>query len=343
MVHWDLPRAPTGALLTTRLAERKGIPAKTCLRGTGLAPEDLSDPAVEVSATQEIAVIANVLRAAGDPPGLGVEAGTLFRLTAYGIWGFALVSSPTLRSAIESGLRFVDLTAALSEISAREVGAETELVLDVRDLPPEVRRFVLERDSAAIQTIQRDLFASPLPIGRISFAFPEPPPEALRQYDEVFGIRPEFGAGETIVAFEADLLDAPLPQANEITATVTLQQCRELLERREARSGVSGRVRDILLGQLSAPPDATEVATELHMSDRTLRHRLAAEGTTFRALLDEVRERLAEELLVKGGMSVAETARRLGYREVSSFSQAFRRWKGMGPRDYRKQASVTGI
>lgn len=343
MVHWDLPRAPTGALLTTRLAERKGIPAKTCLRGTGLAPEDLSDPAVEVSATQEIAVIANVLRAAGDPPGLGVEAGTLFRLTAYGIWGFALVSSPTLRSAIEAGLRFVDLTAALSEISAREVGAETELVLDVRDLPPEVRRFVLERDSAAIQTIQRDLFASPLPIGRISFAFPEPPPEALRQYDEVFGIRPEFGAGETIVALEAGLLDAPLPQANEITAAVTLQQCRELLERREARSGVSGRVRDILLGQLSAPPDATEVATELHMSDRTLRHRLAAEGTTFRALLDEVRERLAEELLVKGGMSVAETARRLGYREVSSFSQAFRRWKGMGPRDYRKQASVTGI
>ena len=43
----------------------------------------------------------------------------------------------------------------------------------------------------------------------------------------------------------------------------------------------------------------------------------------------------AEELLVTGGLSVAEVAERLGYVEVSSFSQAFRRWKGVGPRAYR--------
>lgn len=47
--------------------------------------------------------------------------------------------------------------------------------------------------------------------------------------------------------------------------------------------------------------------------------------------------RLAEELLVTGGLSVAEVACRLGYVEVSSFSRAFRRWKGTGPRAYRTQ------
>ena len=52
----------------------------------------------------------------------------------------------------------------------------------------------------------------------------------------------------------------------------------------------------------------------------------------------EIREQLAEELLVTGGLSVAEVAGRLGYREVSSFSQAFRRGKGVGPRAYRMGA-----
>ena len=58
----------------------------------------------------------------------------------------------------------------------------------------------------------------------------------------------------------------------------------------------------------------------------TRRH-LAAEGTTFRLLVDEVRGALAEEML-SHRMSVAEVAERLGYAEVASFSHAFKRWKG---------------
>ena len=73
-----------------------------------------------------------------------------------------------------------------------------------------------------------------------------------------------------------------------------------------------------------------------HLSERTLRHQLAQEGTSYRALLDEIRERLAEELLITQGLPVTEIAHRLGYVEVSSFSQAFRRWKGMSPRAFRQ-------
>src|SRR5439155_14958410 len=92
-----------------------------------------------------------------------------------------------------------------------------------------------------------------------------------------------------------------------------------------------------LLVRLAAPPDLEHVAATLHMSDRTLRRRLADEGVSFRGLLDEIRAQIAEELLVSGGLPVAEVAERLGYLEVSSFSQAFRRWKGVGPREFRSR------
>lgn len=218
------------------------------------------------------------------------------------------------------------------------------LVLDAPDVRPSLRRFVLERDAAAIQTIQRDLFAAPIPIREIRFA--SPPPDAgtagLDRFTEVFGVAPAFDAGENVVGFDPALLDVPLPQANEHTAAVAQAQCRDLLARRRTRDGLAGRVRDLLVDRPADPPDADRVAATFNMSDRTLRHRLAAGGTSFRSLLDEVRERLAEEMLVSG-LTVAEIAERLGYLEVSSFSQAFRRWKGVGPRAYRaRQPALRG-
>jgi hypothetical protein len=113
MVHWDVPRPPTSAALLTELAAEHGADAATCLAGTGLRLDRLAEPIAEVSARQELRVIANMLDALGDSPGLGVEAGVRYRLTAYGIWGFALISSPTLRSAIDVGLRYIDLTFVL--------------------------------------------------------------------------------------------------------------------------------------------------------------------------------------------------------------------------------------
>ena len=336
MVRWDVPRTPTSALYLTRQGADHGVPADVCLRGTGLRTEELVDPAFEVSAAQELRIIANLTSALGNPAGLGLDSGTRFRLTAYGIWGFAMLSSPTLRSAIEIGLRFVDLSFAFSEITLRQVGAEAQLVLDTPGVPLELRRFVVEKDTAGIQTIQQDLFTFPIAISRISFVFPVPD-VGPGQYEAVFGVVPEFDARENLFVFDEAFLDLPLPQANEYTTALTMAHLSDLLARRRARSGLSGQVRDLVLARLPDTPEADDIAAALHMSSRAMRHHLAAEGATFRGLVDEVRERLAEELLVIGGLSVADIADRLGYLEMSSFSQAFRRWKGVTPSAYRSR------
>jgi AraC-like DNA-binding protein len=334
MVEWNIPRPPTSVLVLVGLAADHGVGAEVCLRGTGLRMDRLREPTAEVTARDEQNVIANLLDALDHPDDLGLEAGDRYHLTTYGIWGFALISSPTLRSAIEVGLRFVDLTFAFSRITTRDQDDEFQFVFDTPDIPAALQRFAVERDAAAIRVIQRELVSAPVPILRASFTFP--PPARLDRYIETLGVTPEFDAAENVVALHPESLDLPLPQANEHTAAVTQAQCRDLMEQRHARTGLSGRVRDLLLAQPSQPPNAEQVARQIGMSSRTLRHHLSAEGTSFRELLDEVRQRLAEEMLISGRLTVAETAQRLGYLELSSFSQAFRRWNGMGPRAYRR-------
>jgi AraC-like DNA-binding protein len=331
----DMPRPPTSLLVMASLGEELGVPLETALAGTGLLPEQLKDPMAEVTPRQELAFVTNMLEALGHPPGLGLVLGQRYHLTTYGIWGFALASSPTFRSAIEVGLQYMDLTYSPGTIQARNVGPEMQLVLDSPDVPLKLRRFYVEIDAAAILQIQRELLGSSQPlVRRVSFAFP-PPEQGTEQYREIFGVVPTFDAEETVIAFDPALLDAPLPQANEHTTAIAQAQCRDLLTRRRARTGLAGRVRDVLANDLSDPPGADEVARVLHMSGRTLRHRLAAEGTSYRALLDEVRQHVAEELLIGAGLTVDQVAHRVGYGDVSSFSHAFHRWNGVGPRAFR--------
>lgn len=321
------------AQLLVRLGAEQGVPPAELLRGTRLRADQLTDPATEVTARQELVLVGNLVDALDGRPGLGLEAGRHYHLTAYGLWGFMLISSPTPRQAVDVALRFVDLTFALCRIESRVQDGELRLVVDPPDVPARVRRFVLEREAACIRTIQLEAFGHTLELRRVELALPPPDGRA----DRVFDVPTVYDAPETLVVYDGALLDHPMPQANEHTAALAQAQCRELLQRRRARAGLAGQVRDLLVARLADPPDAEEVATLLHLSGRTLQRRLQQDGTSFRALLDEVREQLAEELLVTGGLPVAEVAERLGYVEVSSFSQAFRRWKGMGPRAWRSQ------
>lgn len=320
------------------LAEEYDVPARTCLRGTGLDEANLDGPEAIVSRRQELAVIANLLEATGDPPSMGVEAGLRYHLTTYGIWGFAMISSPTLRSAIAVGLQFLDLTFAFCRITLHENGDEARLVLDAPDVPEPIRRFVVDRDLTAVAVIQREVSGAALPLRHLSMAFiPRAGHEQrISRFTEVFGVPPVPG-GSTYFTFDRALLDMPLPQGDPRTAADARAQCHALLESRRTRSSRADPVRDHIMARLSSGAHMAEVAADLHVSARSLQRHLAAEGTSYRALLQEVRQGLARDLL-EDGRAVAEVAQRLGYTEVSSFSQAFRRWEGNSPRAHRRHA-----
>ena len=83
----------------------------------------------------------------------------------------------------------------------------------------------------------------------------------------------------------------------------------------------------------------SEVAEQLHITERTLRRRLAAEGTDFRTIFDDIKNTLARNYLRKTSLSVAEIADLLNYSEATNFHRAFQRWNSTTPADYRQQAS----
>ncbi|MGW4846804.1 AraC family transcriptional regulator [Nocardia brasiliensis] len=310
--------------------------AVDCLADSGLRPESVIDPHAEVTARQEVTVVRNLLARFGAEPGLGIVAGSRYHISMYGPWGLALLSSRTLREAVDVALRYVGLAFAFGQLSLEESGGEARLLLDDHEMPEDVRAFLTERVLTGIQTIGRELFTVGIPATRIRFRHHGPADTA--RYLEMFSVEPFFGAPVNEFVFDARYLDLPLPQANEWARQTYVRLCGELLADRHARIGIAGAVRELLVRHPGEIPDQVQVAAELFMSPRTLSRRLNDEGTSFRALLDEIRETLAVGLLARTEMTTEQVAARLGYSEAASFIRAFRRWKGYPPQEYRSRS-----
>jgi AraC-like DNA-binding protein len=64
---------------------------------------------------------------------------------------------------------------------------------------------------------------------------------------------------------------------------------------------------------------------------------LAAEGTGFQELLDQVRSELAISYLQEPQISQTDIAEMLGFAESSVFTRGFQRWFGVTPSKWRSR------
>ncbi|MCA8879542.1 MAG: AraC family transcriptional regulator ligand-binding domain-containing protein [Rhodobacteraceae bacterium] len=134
-------------------------------------------------------------------------------------------------------------------------------------------------------------------------------------------------------------VDAPLPRADRTAHAAALAQ----LAARTAPGpwGMAARVRHALRASIvSGRSDMPEIAVRLQLHPRTLRRALEREGTTFAALRDEVLHTVARELLSLTTLHVSDIALALNYAHTGAFSNAFRRWSGTTPSEWRRLHAV---
>lgn len=331
---WDFRRTTLAAREHSAYGVSQGLTAEQCLAGSGLSPADLADTQLMIDAGQELTVTRNLLRLLGDRPGLGVEVGRRFTLSSFGLLGFVMMTSPTVREATTTGLRFVQLSNAFVTPRWQETDDESRLTFDDSEIPLDVREFMLSRDLICILGIVETFLGSlPADLPGVAVELGLSPDRGAPLAAELHPFPVRFDAPASVLRLPLELLDLPLPQANAATAAMCEQQCLDLLETRAQRSGLAGQVRERILRLPGEFPTAATVAGELHVDRRTLTRRLAAEGTSYRALVEEVRRTLAVELL-EAGFGVEQIARRLGYAETSGLTHAFTRWYGVPPRAY---------
>jgi AraC-like DNA-binding protein len=101
---------------------------------------------------------------------------------------------------------------------------------------------------------------------------------------------------------------------------------------------VSGAVR-LSLGP--TPPDIVAIARTLALHPRTLQRQLAAENSSFSAILDDARRREASRLLLTTDMPISQVAASIGLSGPTALTRCSRRWWGATPSAVRKKGLPT--
>lgn len=168
---------------------------------------------------------------------------------------------------------------------------------------------------------------------------PHEPAAALPVYEEFFGAPVKIRRPEARLRVPRSLLAKPLSGSNESMRRLALAFLAQQVPGSTAE--VTPRVHAALAQGLgTANSDISSVARLLAIHPRTLQRRLAAEGTTFAAVLDEVRRDAAWRYLTATDLPMNQIAGLLGLSEQSALTRCCRRWWQQSPQPYERAAAI---
>lgn len=159
-------------------------------------------------------------------------------------------------------------------------------------------------------------------------------PADVTPYQELFRSPVRFNSELNAMRFSSHWLDRPVASADPQRLRAIEKQAGELAQP-DLIEQVHRSLRVLLLSGVTS---GDAIADMLAMHRRTLNRRLKSCGTTFRAVLDNVRFEAACQLLAGTHLPLEDIAAALGYAGVSPFSRAFRRRWGATPGQWRQAA-----
>lgn len=329
-------------LVESLIRARRGDTGEIARR-CGLTPEDLANPELRLSTEQLQSLmrlgLENLLP--GEPPFIQVMRH--LPVTAHGLVGMACMTADTLGEALEGALHYFPLLMPTFELQRSTVGNEVHVVIRRHhDFGSPLNELLTEMIVGSLNRMGE--FASVVRLGAreprfgMKVQFTHACSGDAEAYAACFGQPVAFGAAENKFIIARSVLNMPLLTRNRSTRQALEATLDRQLQTLALPAPVTQRVRRLLTQAIARGhlPGAEEVAVELDLSVRTLSRRLREEGATLIALTEALRLERAELLLVGSDLPLGKVAEQLGYSDLSTFSRAFKRARGVSPSELRR-------
>lgn len=265
----------------------------------------------------------------------GLHQGQLTDIADMGILGYVLTHSGKIADALSAFQRYNIILCCGYQLDWEERGDRMRLRFFKADGAPMSRQCLEDMVSSVYHLIVR-LSNRPIPVRELQFSHPAPADTG--PYLAVFGAEPRFGGDETYLCLDKEVWQFPILYANprlRITFETIAEETRNKLIRGKV---FSDRIFQWLMVAMPTHfPTLHETAASFGMSARALQLKLKEENTSYSELSAAVRKELALSYLNKREYSIGEIAYLLHFSEPGAFHNAFKKWTGMTPGQYRAQ------
>jgi AraC-like DNA-binding protein len=336
-VHAGAHPTAGGALTRLAYAQAKaaGVDVDPILKRTHLTLREIEDPTARLRVRDQINFV-NLVAGELKDDFLGFRLALKPDLREAGWLYYVAASSETMNEALQRAARY---SSIVNEGVSLHYAGEGDIVITVHyvGVSRHLDRHQIEFVMAVLVRLCRQLAGLRLSPARVQFVHRRD--RACPEFAELFGREVEFGADIDAATFAASIKDLPTVDADHYLNKLLVGYCEEALSRSQAyRGSLRASVENAIVPLLPhGKARAGEVARRLGTSQRSFARRLSSEGLTFSDVLEDLRSVLAKRYLADRELSISEIAWLLGYREVSAFTHACRRWTGQTPRDIRAE------
>jgi AraC-like DNA-binding protein len=323
----------TAGRILWRMLECRGIDPAPLFHEAGLDAGSLDNPMVRYPAKESTQTWVRAEEMVDDPT-FGLTIAEVWRPSDFHALGCAFLASTTLRDALNRLVRYNPVVYDLVSYSLAERDARAELSYNPVHGQLDEPAILEDTRWAVVLDACRRVHGPDFDPLEVTFWHAEPA-SGLDAFRDYFRCPLRFGEAVASMTFPAELLDSQLPAANRQLAQALDRTLSEYVKKLQHDDIVS-RTKSAITEHLpSGNLTSAAAAADLHMSPRSLQRKLVAEGTTYRTLVDAVRQELAESYLAGGDFTLTEISYLLGFSSPAAFSRAFKRWTGLSPQAFR--------
>jgi AraC-like DNA-binding protein len=314
------------------------------LEGTGLCIEEITSlSAIDFETVQR--VVHNLERYSHDPI-WATNLGSQLGITSHGAVGFAALSAKTLGQALMTFIEWEQIRSATYSSEIFEDEVFRHFVINDITGDDAYHFSFFQAFSRALEILIGTIIQAPNS-GMTEIHFIETVCEHQVALRHAFDSTLFFGAARNMLSIPKSWWEIRSPVYDRDAYISNLKKCEELLFQQSHHATPDFMVKTLLrkhfemnvsLDQESSPPPRlVDLATKIHVSERTLIRRLDKCGTTYKKILEDTRRLLAAQLLKEARYSIADVSDLLGYQAPANFCRAFNRWYGLSPKVFRKR------
>jgi AraC-like DNA-binding protein len=314
--------------------ERLGYDADSLINAAGFVRADLNDPDARVPCA---AVAAMFQRAMQERPmrNLGMRIAAATAIGAYPLIDYLVVTSESVGDGLKQLSRYFRLAGSPVHMNVRE---DEDPVRVIYEGDPSLT-FGYEYGVSLCILHLREETENRFRAEYASFVHH---PDDIREMERTLSCPVHPFQSWNGWAISRDVWQLPLRRRDPILRRLLERQANEMIAQLPRTDRPVPKVRRILISRVAGGDTSIEaVARVLGVSARSLQRQLAAEGISYREVLDATRKDAAERYLANSSMSITEVAYLLGFSDATAFHRAFKRWSGDTPAAFRHQHVLT--
>lgn len=321
-------------LLIAETLKSYSVDYRKLFREAGMDPAHLSDQNARFDFLSVTRLWDLALEKTQDPC-FGIVVVNHWHPTSLHALGFSWMASPSLKEAFERLQRYVRIVNNAAAVDIKNQNSVTRLSLYNAVGLQHASIAAVDASLAVLVHMCRLNYGKDLDPVRIQTSRPEPPPNCLDRMNAFFRGPIEFSCNENTIHFSAVAVEKHLPASNIELARANDKLIDEYLSHLDGTSvGIrtKAKITELLP---SGSVSEEKIAAILNLSVRSMQRKLKEEGSSFKELLNQTRQELAEQYIENSRLSINEITYLLGFSDPANFSRAFKRWHGVSPSQYR--------